>query len=233
MTLVVTDLAAPGVDRLSLSVATGEIVALAGHDTGRTRAVQAIAGLERPRAGTIVLAGHDITGAAPERIAALGLSYVPAGRRVFGDLSVDENLTLGAYRIRGDKAAVNAGRERAYALFPRLASRRTQLARTLSGGEQQMLVIARGLMIEPRALVLDEPSAGLGPTVIDALAAALTDIRAAGTAVLMADEGLALTRRLADRILLFEDGRVTTVTREDPRLGVAYLSGKDPGASGG
>jgi ABC-type branched-subunit amino acid transport system ATPase component len=96
-----------------------------------------------------------------------------------------------------------------------------------------MLVIARGLMTEPRALVLDEPSAGLGPTVIDALAAALTGIRDAGTAVLMADEGLALTRRLADRILLFEDGRVETITRDDPRLGVAYLSGRDPGASGG
>lgn len=233
MTLAVTELVAPGVEPLSFGVRAGEIVALAGHDTGRTRAVQAIAGLERPRAGTVVLDGEDITGAPPDRIAALGLSFVPAGRRVFGDLSVDENLTLGAYRIRKDKPAVAAARERAYALFPRLTNRREQAAVTLSGGEQQMLVIARGLMTEPRALLLDEPSAGLGPTVIDALAGALEEIRAAGTAILLADEGLALTRRLADRILLFEDGRVETVGRDDPRLGVAYLSGTDPGASAG
>jgi branched-chain amino acid transport system ATP-binding protein len=233
MTLVVTDLTAANVERLSLRVEAGEVVALAGHDTGRTHAVQAIAGLERPREGTVTLAGHDITDAPPERIAALGLSYVPAGRRVFGGLTVDENLTLGAYRIRRQAALVTERREQAYALFPRLTDRRTQPAGTLSGGEQQMLVIARGLMIQPRALLLDEPSAGLGPTVIEALATALDAIRAAGTAVLMADEGLALTRRLADRILLFEEGRVETVRRDDPRLGVAYLSATDPAASDG
>ncbi len=115
MTLVVTDLAAPGVERLSLTVGTGEIVALAGHDTGRTRAVQAMAGLEQPRAGTIVLAGQEITGAAPERIAGLGLSYVPAGRRGFGGLSVDENLSLGADRIRRDEALVATRRAAARA----------------------------------------------------------------------------------------------------------------------
>jgi branched-chain amino acid transport system ATP-binding protein len=145
---------------------------------------------------------------------------VPAGRRVFGGLTVDENLTLGAYRIRRDRPLVAARREQAYALFPRLSDRRTQLAHTLSGGEQQMLVIARGLMTEPRVLILDEPSAGLGPTVVEALA---TTLEAIGAALLLADEGLVLVRRLADRILLFEDGRIEPVTGDDPRLDTGYL----------
>lgn len=223
MTLTVTDLRAPGIDGLSLRVDAGQIVALAGHDTSRTAAVEAIAGLERPRAGSVVIDGQDVAGRPPAEIARLGVSYVPAGRRVFAGLTVDENLALGAYRVRRDPAAVAAGRRRAYALFPRLADRPAQRAGTLSGGEQQMLVIARGLMTDPRVLVLDEPSAGLGPMVIDALAEALAAVRDAGTAILFADEGLALTRRLADRILLFEDGRVDRVAADDPRLGLDYL----------
>lgn len=230
MTLAVSDLAARGVEGVSLHVGAGEIVALAGHDTDRTAALQAIAGLERPRSGSITLAGQELAGAPPARIAGVGLSYVPAGRRVFGGLTVDENLTLGAYRVRRDRAAVAAGRERAYALFPRLAGRSSQPAGTLSGGEQQMLVVARGLMTEPRVLILDEPSAGLGPPAIEALAGALEAIRDAGTAVLLADEGLRLVRRLADRVLLFESGRVVfDAAREralsDPRLGAGYLGG--------
>ena len=211
------------VAELALTVQAGEIVALAGHDTSRTMIVQAIAGLARAR-GSVTLEGTEITGLAPDRIAALGLGYVPAGRRVFPGLTVDENLTLGAYRERRDRALVRQRRERAVALFPRLAGRRTQIAGTLSGGEQQMLVIARGLMSEPRVLLLDEPSAGLGPTVIDALATALEATRGAGTAILLADEGLQLVRRLADRVLLFEDGRVEAVPLTDPRLGVGYIT---------
>jgi ABC-type branched-subunit amino acid transport system ATPase component len=232
MTLVVSDLVPPG---LSLTVGAGEIVALAGHDTGRTAVVQAIAGLVRPRSGSITIAGEEVAGAPPDRIARLGLSYVPSGRRVFAGLTVDENLTLGAYR---DRSAADARRARAYALFPRLADRPKQPAGTLSGGEQQMLVIARGLMTEPRILILDEPSAGLGPPAVEALAGALEAIRDAGTAVLIADEGLRLVRRLADRILLLEDGRVVLDAARDqaladPRLGVAYLSGSGPDANDG
>jgi branched-chain amino acid transport system ATP-binding protein len=227
--LAVTDLVAPGVDGVSLRVGAAEIVALAGHDTGRTSAAQAIAGLERVRSGSVRLDGTEIAGVPPNRIAALGLGYVPAGRRVFPGLTVDENVTLGAYRDRRYRALVADRREQAYALFPRLAGRREQRAGTLSGGEQQMLVIARGLMSEPRALILDEPSAGLGPTVIEALAGALEAIRAGGTAVLLADEGLQLVRRLADRVLLFEDGRVVldaprAEALADPRLGVGYIA---------
>jgi len=220
MTLIVTDLATPGVEPVTLRVDPGEIVALTGHDTGRTRAVQAIVGLERPRSGTVTLAGQDITGAPADRIANHGLSYVPAGRRVFDGLTVDENLSLGASRIRRDRPRVEQRREHAYTLFPGLSQRRTQVAGTLSGGEQQMLVIARGLMTEPRVLILDEPSAGLGPTVVEALAGALEQIEAA---ILLADVGLALVRRLADRILLFEDGGVQEIGRDDPRLGTGYL----------
>jgi branched-chain amino acid transport system ATP-binding protein len=223
MTLVVTDLTAPGIDGLTLRVGAGEIVGLAGHDTSRTHAVQAIAGLERVRSGSVSLAGVDVTGEAPDRIAGRGLSYVPAGRRIFRALTVEENLALGAYRVRRDRAQVASGRERAYMLFPRLADRRTQLAGTLSGGEQQMLVVARGLMTAPLVLLLDEPSAGLGPPAIEALAGALGEIRATGTAVLLADEGLRLVRPLADRILVLEDGRAVAVAADDPRLGTDYL----------
>ena len=217
------------VDDLDLQINAREIVALTGHDTSRTAIVQAIAGLAAPR-GEVTLDGTPIRGLPPDKIAALGLSYVPAGRRVFPGLTVDENLQLGAYRIRRDKPLVEERRERAYALFPRLTDRRTQPAGTLSGGEQQMLVIARGLMTEPRVLILDEPSAGLGPTVIEALAQALETIRDAGTATLLADEGLRLVRRLADRVLLFEDGQIVLDAERgpalaDPRLNQGYITG--------
>jgi branched-chain amino acid transport system ATP-binding protein len=217
------------IEELDVEVGAAQILALTGHDRSRTAIVQAIAGLAPPR-GEVTLAGTRIRGLPPDKIAALGLSYVPAGRRVFPELTVDENLSLGAYRIRREKPRVAERRERAYALFPRLTDRRTQRAGTLSGGEQQMLVIARGLMTEPRVLILDEPSAGLGPTVVEALAAALEAIRDAGTALLLADEGLRLVRRLADRVLLFEDGRVVLDAERgpalaDPRLSTGYITG--------
>ena len=158
------------IEELDVEVGAAQIVALTGHDRSRTAIVQAIAGLAPPR-GEVTLDGTRIRGLPPDKIAALGISYVPAGRRVFPELTVDENLSLGAYRIRREKPRVTERRERAYVLFPRLTDRRTQPAGTLSGGEQQMLVIARGLMTEPRVLILDEPSAGLGPTVVEALAA--------------------------------------------------------------
>ena len=217
------------IEELDVEVGAAQIVALTGHDRSRTAIVQAIAGLAPPR-GEVTLDGTRIRGLPPDKIAALGISYVPAGRRVFPELTVDENLSLGAYRIRREKPRVTERRERAYVLFPRLTDRRTQPAGTLSGGEQQMLVIARGLMTEPRVLILDEPSAGLGPTVVEALAAALEAIRDAGTALLLADEGLRLVRRLADRVLLFEDGRVVLDAERgpalaDPRLSTGYITG--------
>ena len=187
---------------VSLTIAPGEIVALAGHD---------------PLRGEIARAAADVEGA----------SYAPGGKRVFGGLTVAENLTLGAYRDRRDKRAVAARRDEVHRLFPRLAERARQPAGTLSGGEQQLLVIARALMSAPRLLILDEPTAGLGPPAIAAVGEA---IRSAGTEVLIADEELRLARTIADRVVLLQDGRVALdAPRDDAlrdeRLGTIYLTG--------
>jgi branched-chain amino acid transport system ATP-binding protein len=182
-----------------LAVAPGEVVAVVGPPgSGKT------ALLER------AVAAHP------------GAAFVPAGRRVFPSLTVAENLALGAYRDRRDRALVARRTDRVHALFPRLAERADQPAGTLSGGERQLLVIARALMSEPSLLVLDEPTAGLGPPAVEAVATALTG------AVLFAEASLALARRRADRILLLDRGAVALdAPREaalaDARLGDAYL----------
>jgi branched-chain amino acid transport system ATP-binding protein len=208
-------------------VAEGEAVALVGHEgAGKTAAAEVVAGVRRPARGTVRLDGEDVTAAPPGR---RGLAYVPEGRRVFVGLSVEENLTLGAYRDRRDRALVAERRDAVLAAFPALAGRRGQSAATLSGGERQLLVIARALMGGPRLLVLDEPSAGLGPRAVELVAGALEAVRAQGTAILLAERGLVLPRRLADRLLLLEDGRVVLdaardVALADPRLGVGWYA---------
>jgi branched-chain amino acid transport system ATP-binding protein len=188
---------------------------------------EVVAGVRRPDGGTVALDGEDVTAAAPGR--RRGLAYVPEGRRVFAGLSVEENLTLGAYRDRRDRALVAARRDAVLAAFGALAGRRGQPAATLSGGERQLLVIARALMGGPRVLVLDEPSAGLGPRAVELVAGALEAVRAQGTAILLAERGLVLPRRLADRILLLEDGRVVldadrATALADPRLGEEWYA---------
>lgn len=181
MTFAVTD-----VEGLTFTVRHGEIVQVA-------RLPLALAGLQRT-SGSIRLGGQELANTPPDRIAALGLSFVPAGRRVFGDLTVEENLTLGAYRSRRDKALVAQRRDRAYTLFPWLANRPRQLARTLSGGEQQMLVVARGLMSDPAVLLLEEPSAGLADDALEVLRNALLDLPAA---IVVADQRLSGIARAA------------------------------------
>jgi branched-chain amino acid transport system ATP-binding protein len=149
---------------ISLEVAEGEIVALLGSNgAGKTTTLRAISGLIRPRAGAIVLAGQQLTGLRAHQIVALGLGHVPEGRRMFGALTVEENLRLGAYLIRRESVVLEQRIAQVYETFSRLGERRSQLAGTLSGGEQQMLAIARALMLRPRIVVLDEPSMGLAP----------------------------------------------------------------------
>lgn len=215
---------------LSLTVAAGEVVALVGHEgAGKTAAAEVVAGVKRLELGALRLAGADVTGADAARMARLGVGFVPEGRRVFPGLTVEENLTLGAYRDRGDRVLVDDRRAAVLDRFPLLAERRLQSAATLSGGERQLLVIARALMGGPRLLVLDEPSAGLSPRAVSLVAGALEAVRAGGTAVLLCERGLVLPRRLADRVLLLEDGRVVlaaprVVALADPRLGAGYLA---------
>ena len=211
MILSVRELRAGPLRGVSLEVAAGEVVAVVGHGgAGKTTLAEVVAGLRHAESGEVTVDA---------------VSYVPDGRRVFPSLTVDENLALGAYRDRRDKPRVAARRDELLARFPLLAERRTQPAGTLSGGEQQLLVIARALMAAPPLLVLDEPSSGLGPRAVALVAEAL---RHAEAAVLLADQGLALARALADRIVLLEDGRVVlaaprAAALEDARLGLGYL----------
>ena len=192
-----------GVD---LAIAPGEVVTLLGRNgMGKTTTVRAIMGLIRPQAGQITVRGRDATGLAPERIARLGIGLVPEGRHVFPTLTVRENLVAtSANRLgRADPWTF----DRVCALFPRLRERQTQAARTLSGGEQQMLAIGRALMTNPLLLILDEATEGLAPVIRDEIWACLAALKAEGESILVIDKSLAALRRLADRHVVIEKGR--------------------------
>jgi branched-chain amino acid transport system ATP-binding protein len=225
--------AAQVLDDVSFHVGCGEIVALlGGNGAGKTTVARAVSGLHRPSSGEVVFDGQDITRRDPRRIVQGGLSHVPDGRRVFPGLTVEENLTLGAYLDGRRKNVVAGRREGVYRTFPRLAERRAQRAGSLSGGEQQMLVIGRGLMSAPSLLVLDEPSAGLAPASIAALAEDIAAIRAGGTAVLLIEQHLQLALRLADRLVVLQEGQVilsgsTAAVAADPRIGRMYFGDGD------
>ncbi|MEO0821124.1 MAG: ABC transporter ATP-binding protein [Pseudomonadota bacterium] len=188
---------------VSLAVAAGEVVTLIGRNgMGKTTTVRAIMGLLKPWAGRIAVDGQDMTGAAPFRLGRAGLGLVPEGRQVFPTLSVEENLLAAARAgMRWDLAAV-------YAFFPRLAERRRQGAQALSGGEQQMLAIARALMTNPRLLILDEATEGLAPMVRAEIWEKLAALKAEGEAILVIDKNIAALSRLADRHVVLEKGRV-------------------------
>ncbi len=214
---------------VSLSVGEGECVTVIGaNGSGKSTLLKTLGGLLRPSAGRVALEGADVTGTPAEKLVRRGVALVPEGRRLFGPMSVAENLALGAYS-RG-KASTAEDLERVHTLFPVLAERASQPAATLSGGEQQMLAIGRALMSRPRLLLLDEPSLGLAPKVIASIFAVLEELRAAGLTILLVEQDARLALRHADRGYVMRTGRVVLSGRaaelaanDDVRL--IYLGG--------
>ncbi len=192
----------------SIDVAAGEIVAVAGaNGAGKSTLLKTIAGSERPRTGSVTFEGARIDGRAGYDITAMGIAYVPENRRLFPRLSVRDNLRLGSYLFRG-KADRDAPLDQVFTLFPRLKERLGQRAETLSGGEQQMLAIGRALMTRPRLLMLDEPSQGIMPKLVDEIFDAVVTIRAAGTTVLIVEQRLSECLAIADRGYILQTGRI-------------------------
>lgn len=192
---------------ISLHIDSGEIVTLIGaNGAGKTTTLRTISGLIRPRRGDIVFEGQSIARYQPDRIVRLGISHVPEGRGIFSRLSVMENLRLGAYSRPG--AAIDDDLDRVFALFPRLKERLRQAGGTLSGGEQQMLAIGRALMAHPRLLLLDEPSMGLSPLLVETIFQTIEEIRREGTPILLVEQNAALALQLADRAYVIESGEL-------------------------
>jgi branched-chain amino acid transport system ATP-binding protein len=217
---------------VSLAAGPGELVAVVGaNGAGKSTLLRALSGLLVPASGRVRLAGRDVTGAGPEAIAAAGLAHVPENRLVFPTLTVDDNLALGAWTRRRDKAGTRARRDRVLTRFPRLADRLAQPAGTLSGGEQQMLAIGRGLMAGPSVLVLDEPSLGLAPRVVREIFATLAALRTDDElAIVLVEQNVRAAFRVADRAVVLDRGRVLLEGRPDELLGddrvqQAYLGG--------
>jgi branched-chain amino acid transport system ATP-binding protein len=193
---------------ISLTVDEGEIVTLIGaNGAGKTTTLNTISGLLRPRTGSVTFDGRDLTTVPSHEVVSLGVVQVPEGRRVFARLTIEENLRMGAYSVN-DKAAVAAGIERAYTMFPRLKERAGQVAGTLSGGEQQMLAMGRALMATPRILLLDEPSMGLAPNLGELIFETVLDIHRAGTAIMLVEQNASQALAIADRGYVLQTGRI-------------------------
>jgi len=196
------------VREVSLHVGAGEVVALLGaNGAGKSTVLRSISGLLRPRGGRIRFRGQPIQRLAPARIVRLGIAHSPEGRRLFGNLTVAENLRLGA-TTRSDRAEVARDRDRMYALFPVLRERMHQIAGTLSGGEQQMLALARALMASPRLLLLDEPSLGIAPLVVRSIFDTLAGLKAQGVTMLLVEQNISVALALADRAYVLRTGEV-------------------------
>lgn len=194
---------------ISFSVAEGELVTLLGaNGAGKSSAILCIAGAIKAASGKVMLQGRDVTSATPEAMLRLGVATVPETRDVFPDLTVDQNLTLGAYARRSDRAGVAADRERMMDMFPRLRERIKQPAGTLSGGEQQMLVIARALMSRPRVLLLDEPSLGLAPAIVDQIFEMIAGLKAQGLTILLVEQNARKALQVADRAYVLRLGQI-------------------------
>ncbi len=213
----------------SLDVGEGEIVALLGSNgAGKTTLIRCITGLLRPSSGTVTFGGRPIAGLTGHAVVDAGIACVPEGRQVFPQMSVRENLLLGSYLRRARRARA-ANLERVLGIFPRLAERSAQEAGTLSGGEQQMLAIGRALMSEPRLLIVDELSLGLAPVVTQGLFRTLADVRQQGVTVLLVEQNVQQSLRLADRAYVLESGRValegpSRILLQDEQVRRAYLA---------
>ncbi|HEX6291473.1 MAG TPA: ABC transporter ATP-binding protein [Herpetosiphonaceae bacterium] len=213
---------------VSMVINAGEVVTLIGaNGAGKSTTLRTISRLLNPRRGQIVYDGHDITRLRPDEVVQRGIAQSPEGRRMLTRLTVMDNLLLGAY-TRSDRAAIQADIEQQFRRFPRLKERRGQLAGTLSGGEQQMLAIARALMSRPRLLLLDEPSLGLAPLIVREIFAIIRDLHAAGVTILLVEQNAQLALQNADRGYVLEAGQITISGRaadliDDDRVRKAYL----------
>jgi branched-chain amino acid transport system ATP-binding protein len=217
----------------SLEVKAGTVVALIGaNGAGKTTTMRAISGVLRPARGRVLLDGKPVHGLGAARIARLGLAHSPEGRKVFGPLSTEDNLLLGAYshlpRFFGFRARAASDLERVYALFPRLRERRRQAAGTLSGGEQQMLAIGRALMARPKVMLLDEPSMGLAPVIVQEVFRTIRELKAAGTTMLLVEQFARTALDVADYAYVMERGRIAlqgtpAELHKDERMLAAYL----------
>ena len=217
---------------ISLDVPKGKVVTLIGSNgAGKTTTMRAISGMIKPKQGSVTLAGKNVTGMDSHRIARAGLAHSPEGRRVFSTMSVTDNLLLGAFpRFTGarPKGNVNHDLERALELFPRLKERQHQLAGTLSGGEQQMLAMARAVMLNPEVILLDEPSMGLAPILVDEVFRIISRLKAEGVTMLLVEQFAAAALNVADYGYVLENGRISLhgpaeKLRNDPGVKAAYL----------
>lgn len=216
---------------VSIEVFEGEVVTIiGGNGAGKTTLMRCISGLEPAVSGSVVFAGNDITRMPGHQRVAQGIAQSPEGRQVFADQSVRDNLLLGAYHRRASDAEIEADVEAQFARFPRLSERRNQMAGTMSGGEQQMLAIARALMARPRLLLLDEPSLGLAPLIVKEIFSTIRDLRAQGMTILLVEQMANQALGVADRGYVLETGRITLQglgadLRRDPKVRAAYLGG--------
>ena len=215
---------------VTLRVPKGQVVCVIGSNgAGKTTTLRTVSGLMRPTSGTITLDGESITGRPAHEIARMGVAHVPEGRHVFPDQSVEDNLHLGAFTRRKEgRAKLDADVEAVYELFPRLKERRTQLAGTMSGGEQQMLAIGRALMLNPKLVLLDEPSMGLAPIVIEEVFRRLRDLKERGLTMLLVEQLAYQALAVADYAYVIEHGRIelegpAAELKNDPRVRAAYL----------
>jgi len=198
----------PAIQDVSIAIGEGEAVGLLGaNGAGKSTTLRAISGLVKMSSGSIIFAGQDLALLPPHRIPELGIAHVPEGRQVFPDMTVQENLEIGSY-VPKAKAERSRTLELVYGIFPRLADRRKQLAGTMSGGEQQMLAVGRGLMLKPRLLMLDEPSLGLAPVMTDVTFEKIGEIHRMGTAILLVEQNVSRALALVQRAYVLESGNV-------------------------